>query len=316
MLVFVLRRITASVPIIIGATILTFSLIHLAPGDPAISMLGPMANQAALQTIRAELHLQDPLPVQYLRWVSRAARGDLGNSIFFRRPVTVELGERLGPAFLLASASFFLILTAGLAIGAVAGLKSHARWEGALTAIISMGVAIPPFVLGLLLLVVFSLSLGWLPSGGIRPTTGPATWATTLQYLLLPAIALAAAPTAVVARMTRASVIETLGQDHIRTARAKGLKPRRIILWHVMRNAIIPVIHILGLELGYVFGAAALVEIVFAWPGLGSLLVRAVVTRDLPLVQGCVLLLAVLYVGINLITDILHGFADPRVRTR
>ena len=299
---------------LVGASIVIFSLIHLVPGDPAIAMLGPMATGESLQAIREQLHLTDPLLVQYLRWLSGVLRGDLGTSIFFRRPVKDEIADHLGPSVLLAGTSFLLVLTVGVSLGTLAGAHRRSWWTAPLMTIVSGGVSIPPFVLGLLFIVLFSLRLGWLPSGGLTPPGYEGSSFVTLRYLILPAVALAAAPTAVVTRITRASILESFSQDYIRTAYAKGLSNSRVVVKHALRNAILPVIHLLSLQLGYLFAAAALVEVVFAWPGIGSLLVRAVVTRDLPLVQGSVLLLALFYVTINLVADMLHALADPRVR--
>jgi peptide/nickel transport system permease protein len=305
-----------SVPVVIGISIIVFSMMHLTPGDPAQAMLGPLATQETLQKVRHDLGLDQPLYVQYGRWLSRAVVGDLGDSIRLNRPVLPEVLSKFGASLILASVAFVIAVSAGLTLGMISAVRRGSFVDGLVTTISTIGISTPPFYLGMLLIIVFSVYLGVLPASGMYDVRRDPSLGELLQHLILPALALAAAPMTVVARMTRSSMLEILNQDFVRTARAKGLGQRTVLVRHALRNALVPVITVLGLQVGYLLSATALVEIVFSWPGLGSLLVQSVVQRDLPLAQGAVIVIALVYVVVNIATDLIQVMLDPRIQLR
>ena len=314
MAAFLVRRLVHAVPVLLGVTLVVFFMMHIAPGDPAQAMLGPMATPENLARIREDLGLDRPLPEQYLTWVANALRGDLGESIRMEVPVRSEVLDRFGASALLAAASFLIALVIGVAAGVVSALKRGSVTDRLIMAAMMAGISMPPFYLGMLLIVAFAFKLAIFPMSGMYSVQGYAGIGDVLSHLALPAIALAAAPLTVIARMTRSSMLEIINEDYVRTARAKGLGQRAVVLRHVLKNALIPVIHLLGLQVGFLLSATALVETVFAWPGLGQLLVDSVLTRDLPLTQGAVLLIAIVYIVTNIVTDAIHVAADPRLQ--
>ncbi len=304
MLRYILGRILMLIPVLFGVTLVSFSLLHMVPGDPAEVLAGLEANKEQVDRIRREHGLDQPLVVQYIRFVGNAVRGDLGVSIQSRHPVRELLFQRL--AFTL-QLSLFSILVAS-AIGLLAGIISSTR-QYSLFDTTSMlgalfGISMPIFWLGLLLILVFAVKLQLLPSGG----TGG------LRYLILPAIALGSASAAVIARMTRASMLEVTRQDYIRTARATGYRESVVIFRHGLKNAMIPVLTVFGLEFGYMLGGAVLTETVFSLPGIGRLLVEGIFARDYPVVQGAMIVVATTFVLVNLMTDVAYAFFDPRIR--
>ena len=303
-------------PVLLGVSFIVFMMMHLAPGDPAEAMLGPLRTEATLAKVRHELGLDQPLPVQYLTWLGRAVTGDLGNSIRLNRPVLREVLARFGDSALLGVTAFAIATILGLAAGVVSATRRGTIVDRLVTVATVSGLSMPPFYLGMLLIVLFSVKLGVLPASGMYEIRGDPTPLELARHLILPAITLAAAPLTVIARISRSSMLEVLNQDYVRTARAKGLGEQVVMLRHALKNALAPVLSVLGLEVGYLLSAAALVEVVFSWPGLGSLLVQSVVTRDLPLAQGCVLLIAVLYVGVTVAADLLQAVLDPRIQFR
>jgi peptide/nickel transport system permease protein len=311
---YLTRRLLALVPVLAGASIVVFLVLHLSPGDPAEIMLGSQATQEDLARLRAELGLTEPLPVQYLRWLGHVLQGDLGRSIWTKRPV---LGEVLGRfrATLLLTGSALLLSTAG---GILLGIASATRRNSFLdrvSAVVSLfGASMPVFWLGIVLMVTFSLWLGWLPASGMFAPYGGGDARDLLAHLIMPAVTLAAASTAIVARLTRSSMLEVLGQDYIRTARSKGMIERAVIARHGLWNALMPVVTVVGVQAGYLLGGAVLTETVFAWPGVGTLMVQGILARDFPLVQGCVLVIALTFALINLGVDLLYGYLDPRIR--
>jgi ABC-type dipeptide/oligopeptide/nickel transport system permease component len=277
-------------------------------------MLGSQATQEDLARLRAELGLTEPLPVQYFRWLGHVLQGDLGRSIWTKRPV---LGEVLGRfrATLLLTGSALLLSTVG---GILLGIGSATRRNSSLdrvSAVVSLfGASMPVFWLGIVLMVTFSLWLGWLPASGMFAPYGGGDVRDLLAHLIMPAVTLAAASTAIVARLTRSSMLEVLGQDYIRTARSKGMVERVVVVRHGLWNALMPVVTVIGVQAGYLLGGAVLTETVFAWPGVGTLMVQGILARDFPLVQGCVLVIALTFALINLGVDLLYGYLDPRIR--
>lgn len=307
------RRLVWSVPILFGVSLIVFSMMHLAPGDPAQALLGPRSTTETLRVAREALGLDQPLYVQYARWVGGALQGDLGESVRLNRPVTPEVIRRFGDSFVLASVAFVVALVLGIGAGVLSALRRGSPLDSALMAITVTGISMPPFYLGMLLIILFSVTLNLLPTGGMYDVRQEPTLGQLAQHMILPALTLAAVPAAVIARIMRSSMLEVISQDFIRTARAKGLRDRTVVARHVLRNALIPVITVVGLQVGYLLSATALVEVVFSWPGLGSLLVQSIVTRDLPLAQGAVLVIALVYVSVNIVTDLIQAWLDPRI---
>ncbi|HTU99931.1 MAG TPA: ABC transporter permease [Luteitalea sp.] len=317
MLRFLVRRLVLVIPVLFGVALLVFALIHLVPGDPAVSMLGEAATPADVAALRARLGLDDPLPTQFAHFVRGAVRGELGQSLRTGRPVTTELGEKLGATALLAVAAMAVALLVALPLGIVAALRVGTWVDHAAMAVSLIGVSMPNFWLGPLLALVFGVQLGWLPISGRGPSTEMLFGSVprvSPAYLVLPAVTLGLALAAILARMTRASLVEELRELYVRAARARGLSMRRAALAHALRNGLIPIITIVGLQFGAVLTGTIITETIFAWPGLGRLLIQSIQFRDYPMVQGCILLIAVTYVAANLITDLAYGLADPRIR--
>jgi peptide/nickel transport system permease protein len=307
------RRLVWMVPTLLGVSMIVFSMMHLAPGDPAEAILGPRGTEELLQQARRDLGLDRPLHVQYGRWVLGAARGDLGESYRLNRPVAPEVLDRFKNSALLAGIAFVVAVVLGALAGSISAVRRGGLIDNALMAITVTGISMPPFYLGMLLIILFSVKLDLLPAGGMYDVRQDPTTARLLVHLILPTLTLAAVPIAVIARIMRSSMLEVVGQDYIRTARAKGLGDRAVVARHAFRNALIPVVAVVGLQVGYLLSATALVEVVFSWPGLGSLLVQSIVQRDLPLAQGAVLLIAVVYVVVNILTDLIQAWLDPRI---
>jgi peptide/nickel transport system permease protein len=308
------RRLALVVPTLLAASVVVFLMIHLAPGDAAQAMLGPMASGDALEQLRDELGLNDPVPVQYLRWLENAAQGDLGRSIRQQLPVSELVKEKFQNTAILGVVSLSVAVVIGLALGFLAALNRGSVLDRFVIILASSGIAIPSFFLGLLLSYIVGTRLGWLPSSGMYSLQGGGGLGDLARHLVLPALALAAAPIAVVARMTRSSTLEVTGADYVRTARAKGLTESSVTMGHIFKNALIPIIHLLGLQAGILLSATALVEVVFAWPGIGSLMVDSILTRDLPVTQGCVLAIAAVYALVSVVADVAHAAADPRLQ--
>jgi peptide/nickel transport system permease protein len=314
MVAFLIRRILGLVLVWLGVTILVFSIMHLAPGDPALIILGPKATAESLARLRHELGLDQPLPVQYLRWLGNVLQGDFGRSLQLKRDVSELLWTRFRATALLATAATVIAVAIGLTAGVVSATRQYSVWDRAAMLLALLGFCLPVFWLGLILQIGLAYRLPVFPVSGMN-APGQSGFLDTLHHLVLPAVTLGIGPAAVIARMTRSSVLEVIRQDFVRTARAKGLAERVVILRHVLRNALIPVLTIVGLQVGYLFGGAVLVEMVFSWPGLGLLMVNGILARDFPVVQGAVLIVATTYVLVNLLVDVLYTLVDPRVRT-
>lgn len=313
MAIVVLRRLVLSIPVLIGISIIVFGMLHIAPGDPAEALLGPTRTAETLAQTRRDLGLDRPIYVQYGKWIANAIQGDLGESVRLNQPVRPEVIDRFGNSAILAAIAFLVAVLLGTSIGAISAVRRGGLVDNALMAVTVAGVSMPPFYLGMLLIILFSVKLDLLPTGGMYNVREDPTTSQLIIHLILPTLTLAAVPVAVIARMMRSSMLEVMGQDFIRTARAKGLREKWVVWRHAVRNAMIPVIGVVGLQVGYLLSATALVEVVFSWPGLGSLLVQSVVTRDLPLAQGAVLLIALIYVLVNIATDFIQAWLDPRI---
>jgi peptide/nickel transport system permease protein len=304
MVAYILRRIFMLIPVLFGVVLVSFSLLHLVPGDPAEMLAGQEATKADVDRIRAEYGLDQPLVVQFGRFVWNAARGDLGISIQSRHPVGELLFQRLAFTLQLSVISILVASALGLLAGIISSTRQYSIFDTTSMLGALFGISMPIFWLGLLLILIFAVKLHWLPSGG----TG------SLKYLILPAIALGSASAAVIARMTRASMLEVARQDFIRTARATGYTERVVIFRHALKNAMIPVLTVFGLEFGYMLGGAVLTETVFSLPGIGRLLVEGIFARDYPVVQGAMMLVATTFVLVNLLTDVAYALFDPRIR--
>jgi len=301
---FLTRRLLLTLPVLLGVATLVFSLIHLIPGDPAQAMLGETASPQDVAELRERLGLDRPLMAQYGSFLGGVLHGDLGTSLRTREPVTTMIAERMPATAELAVAAMLVALVVSIPLGVAAAVwRGTVIDHGAMTAAL-LAVSIPNFWLGPLLAIVFSIELGWLPISGRG----------TLAHLVLPAVSLGAALAAILARMTRATLLEELREPYVQAARARGVSRTRAVLRHALRNSLIPVVTIVGLQFGAVLTGAVITETVFAWPGVGRLLVQSIGFRDYPLVQGCILLIAVTYVGVNLLTDLVYGVLDPRIR--
>lgn len=309
---YLIRRLLAAIPVMVMVATAVFLLLFLTPGDPAAVILGPDAKAEQVAELRARLGLDQPVHVQLLNWYGRLLRGDLGQSIFENRPVTEAIWSRAEPTLLLTSLATLVSVTMGLAMGLLAALR-RGQWQdtGAMLVAIA-GVSMPTFWLGLNLIFVFGVLLGWLPVAGYQPlSAGP--WE-NLRYLILPALTLGLFQAALLARLTRSMMLETLGEDYVRTARAKGLAEQVVVTGHAFRNALIPLLTVIGLIFAALMGGAVITEQVFNIPGVGRMLIQAVARRDYPVVQGVVMTVAGLYVLINLLVDLLYGYLDPRLR--
>lgn len=301
---FLVRRLLLTIPVLLGVATLVFSLIHLVPGDPVQAMLGESASPQDIAELRGRLGLDRPLYVQYGVFLQQLAQGSLGTSLRTNQPVTSAIAERLPATFELAVAAMLFATIVAIPIGIIAAVRAGTRVDFAAMTLALLGISVPNFWLGPLLAILFSVTLGWLPVSGRG----------SLAHLVLPAITLGAPLAAVLARMTRASVIEELRELYVLAARARGVSHARAVLRHAFRNSLIPIVTVLGLQIGAVLTGAVITETIFAWPGVGRLLIQSISFRDYPLVQGCVLLIAVSYVTMNLVTDLVYGFLDPRIR--
>jgi peptide/nickel transport system permease protein len=310
----ILRRLGATIPVLLLVTAGVFSLLHLTPGDPIEAMMAESQDATAKAALRAELGLDRPIAVQYAAWVGRLLRGDLGRSIRNGEPVLENVGRRLRPSLQLASLAMAISLLIAFPVGLLSAFRRRTAVDRAGTTFALFGICMPNFLLALLLIFVFGVTLRWLPiSGYVDPLEEP--W-DGLRSLILPAVTLGLALGAVITRTLRSSLLEAITEDYVRTARAKGVGEWCILRRHVLKNALLPVVTVLGLQLGTLIGGAVITEYVFALPGVGRLVVDAVFARDYPLVQGVVLLIALGFIASNLLVDVLYGWIDPRIRYR
>jgi peptide/nickel transport system permease protein len=329
---YAIKRFLTIVPVLAGISLIVFSFIHLIPGDPAVTMLGERATPERVAEIRAQLGLDKPLSTQYAIYIGKILQGDLGASILRGDPVLRDLVRRFPATVELAISAILIAISVGVPMGIISAVWRNSLFDGVSRLIALAGVSMPIFWLGLMLAWFFGVVLGWLPTGfrlGTDVTLAPVTnfqvldsliagnttaLASSLRHLVLPAVALSTIPMAVIARMTRASLLEVLSQDYIRTAESKGLPQRSVILRHAMRNALLPVMTVTGLQVGRLLAGAILTETIFSWPGIGLWIYESIQARDYPIVQGATLFIATIFVTVNLITDLLYATVDPRIR--
>jgi peptide/nickel transport system permease protein len=312
MLYLIARRMAATVPVLFLVTLGVFLLIHLTPGDPVETMMGESQDAATKAALRHELGLDQPLYVQYVSWVGRLAQGDLGRSVRTHQPVVEDVGRRIRPSLELAMLAMLISLVVALPLGILSATHRHSALDRLATTLALFGICMPNFLIALLLIFLFGVVLHWLPiSSFVDPFEEPLAG---VRSLTLPAVTLGLALGAVLTRTLRSSLLETLSEDYVRTARAKGLVDGAVIRGHALKNALIPVVTVLGIQFGTLIGGAVITEYVFALPGVGRLVVDAVFARDYPLVQGVVLLIAVGFILSNLAVDIVYGWLDPRIR--
>lgn len=313
---YLLRRILISIPVFLSITIIVFALIEIAPGDITDYFIRPELNMSAEaeDEIRARLGLDQPVTVRYVNWLANVLRGDFGFRFVNGQPVAQVIAQRLSATILLAGAALIIGTVVGVWLGVFTALRQYSAWDFILTSLSFLGISIPAFVAGIIALYVFSINLGWFPSGGMRPVDREPTLLTTLHHLALPALVLGLAPVANFMRYTRFSMLEVIRADYIRTARSKGMRESRIIWQHGFRNALLPVITLLGLSLPTLVVGAVFTETIFSWPGMGTLYLEAVNGRDVPLLMGMNLVIALVVLAVNILTDLAYAIADPRIR--
>ncbi|MFC0525379.1 ABC transporter permease [Pontibacillus salicampi] len=329
---YIVRRLVMVIPVLIGVSIIAFSILHMIPGDPARSILGNKVNEAQLEQLREELGLNDPYLVQYGSFVADTLQGDLGKSVKSNNPVSEELKNRLPATVELSLFAITIATVIGVLAGVVAAVKQYSWFDNISMTGALFGVSMPIFWLGLMMIMLFSVTLNWLPPSG-RLSTGVElqtitnfylldsvlTWNWTafkdaFIHLIMPGVALGTIPMAIIARMTRSSMLEVMNQDYIRTANAKGLASYLVIFQHALKNAFLPVLTVIGLQFGFLLGGAVLTETIFSWPGVGRYVLQSILGRDYPVVQSTIIVIAVMFVFINLITDVLYKLFDPRIR--
>jgi ABC-type dipeptide/oligopeptide/nickel transport system permease component len=300
---FIIRRLMLSIPTLIGVMVVVFLLLYVAPGDPVQDMVGERADAETIARLRKELHLDEPLPKQFALYAGGILKGDLGNSYITQRPIIRDIKERFPKTLLLAGSAMLLASVLGITIGVLSARNPGGWFDRFGLGLAYLGISFPVYWVGLILILIFAVTLRWLPPSGYGG----------LKYLILPALALGSRSIAFLARVTRSSMLEVLGSDFVRTARAKGLREQIVIGRHALRNALIPIITVLGLDFGYYLTGSILTETIFSWPGIGRYVVNAIARRDLPAINGTVLFLSIVFVLVNLITDLAYAKADPRV---
>ena len=303
MFAFIVRRLILSIPTLIGVMIVVFLLLYVAPGDPVQDMVGERADAETIARLRKELHLDEPLPKQFALYAGGVLKGELGNSYITQRPIIRDIKERFPKTLLLAGSAILLATILGVTIGVLSARNPGGWFDRLGLGLAYLGISFPVYWVGLILILIFAVTLKWLPPSGYGG----------IKYLILPALALGSRSIAFLARVTRSSMLEVLGGDFVRTARAKGLKESMVVGRHALRNAMIPIITVLGLDFGYYLTGSILTETIFSWPGIGRYVVNAIARRDLPAINGSVLFLSVVFVLVNLITDLAYAKADPRV---
>lgn len=312
MIGYIIKRILSLIPVLFVVSLAIFLIVHLTPGDPAAAILGIEASEEQIEALNEEMGLNLPIHQQYLNWVTGVLQGDFGDSYFMDEPVTAAILSHLGPTVSLAILAEIVALILAIPIGILAAYKRGSFTDQSLMVISLFGMAVPSFLLGLLLMLAFSVYLQWLPVAGYKPLSA-GLW-NHIRYLILPAISLGAIQAALVARMTRSSMLEVLGKNFIKTARSKGVKERKVVTKHALRNAFLPILTVIGQSFGTLVTGAVVVETIFNLPGLGQLIINSIERRDFAVIQGVVLFVTLVYVLINLVVDLLYGVIDPRVR--
>jgi len=311
---YIAKRLLAAIPVLFGLTIIVFLIMAMIPGDPATAILGSYATPENVERLNRQLGLDKPLFQQYFIWLGNMLQGDFGRSYTLNRPVIDEVLERFSATLILAGTSLVLCSIFGLIAGVVSAVRQYSWIDKSITFVVLIGISVPSFWLGLLLILVFAVKLKWFPASGMYAIYGGGDLPDLIYHLFLPAVTLAVVATGVIARLTRTAMLEVLRQDFIRTARAKGVTENTVIYKHAFKAALVTVIPVIGIQAGFVLGGAVYIETVFQWPGIGSMLVKAISTRDLLLVQGGVLIVAAAYVLFNLAADVVQTILDPRLR--
>lgn len=312
---YILKRLISAIPVLFGITIIVFLIMSLIPGDPATAILGAYATPDNVEKLNRDLGLDKPMVQRYFIWLSNMLTGDFGRSYSLNRPVIDEVLERFNATLILAGTAFFLCSLLGILAGVISAARQYGFADKAITFIVLIGISVPSFFLGMMMILLFAVNLRWLPVSGMFAIYGGGDLPDLLKHLIMPALALAAVATGVIARLSRSAMLEVLRQDFIRTARAKGVSERRVIMGHALRAAMVSIIPILGIQAGFVLSGAVYIEIVFQWPGVGRMLVDAILKRDLLLVQGGVVFVAACYVLFNIAVDVAQSMLDPRIKT-
>lgn len=312
---YILKRLALAVPVILGITVIVFLIMAMIPGDPATAILGSYATPENVAKLNRDLGLDQPLVARYFIWLWNMLHGDFGQSFSLNRPVIDEVLERFNNTLILAGSSFVLCSVLGILAGVVSAARQYGFADKAITFAVLLGISIPSFFLGMMMILIFAVDLQWLPVSGMYAIYGGGDLPDLIHHLTMPALALAVVATGVIARLSRSAMLEVLRQDFIRTARAKGVHERRVIWGHALRAAMVSIIPVLGIQAGFVLSGAVYIEIVFQWPGIGRMLVDAILQRDILLVQGGVVFVAACYVIFNIIVDVAQSLLDPRIKT-
>ena len=312
---YVLKRLISAIPVLLGITIIVFLIMSLIPGDPATAILGSYATPENVEKLNRDLGLDKPMVQRYFIWLGNMLTGDFGRSFSLNRPVLDEILERFSATLILAGSSFVICSVLGILAGVVSAARQYGLADKAITFVVLIGISVPSFFLGMMMILGFAVNLRLLPVSGMYAIYGGGDLADLVKHLIMPAAALAAVATGVIARLSRSAMLEVLRQDYIRTARAKGVPERRVIMGHALRAAMVSIIPVLGIQAGFVLSGAVYIEIVFQWPGVGRMLVDAILKRDLLLVQGGVVFVAACYVMFNIAVDVAQSLLDPRIKT-
>ncbi|KGB81643.1 glutathione ABC transporter permease [Rhodovulum sp. NI22] len=312
---YILRRLISAIPVLLGITVIVFAIMAMIPGDPATAILGSYATPANVEKLNRELGLDKPAVQRYFIWLGNMMTGDFGQSYALNRPVLDEVLERFGATLILAGVAFVLCSGLGVLAGVVSAARQYGPADKAITFVVLLGISIPSFFLGMMMILLFAVKLRWLPVSGMYAIYGGGDLQDLLRHLVMPASALAVVATGVIARLSRGAMLEVLRQDFIRTARAKGVPERRVIQGHALRAAMVGIIPVLGIQAGFVLSGAVYIEMVFQWPGVGRMLVDAILKRDILLVQGGVVFVAACYVLFNIVVDVAQSLLDPRIKT-
>jgi len=312
---YILKRLISAIPVLLGITIIVFLIMAMIPGDPAIAILGGYATADRIADLNRDLGLDQPLVARYFIWLGNMLTGDFGRSFSLNRPVLDEILERFNATLILAGVSFMMCSLLGILAGVVSAARQYGFADKAITFAVLIGISVPSFFLGMMMILFFAVNLRWLPVSGMYAIYGGGDLPVLIRHLIMPATALAAVATGVIARLSRSAMLEVLRQDYIRTARAKGVGERRVIMGHALRAAMVSIIPVLGIQAGFVLSGAVYIEIVFQWPGVGRMLVTAILQRDILLVQGGVVFVAACYVFFNILVDVAQSLLDPRIKT-
>jgi peptide/nickel transport system permease protein len=312
---YILKRLISAIPVLLGITVIVFLIMSLIPGDPATAILGSYATPENVEKLNRDLGLDKPMVQRYFIWLGNMLTGDFGRSFSLNRPVIDEVLERFNATLILAGTAFVLCSVLGILAGVVSAARQYGLADKAITFIVLIGISVPSFFLGMMMILLFAVNLRWLPVSGMYAIYGGGDLPDLLNHLIMPALALAAVATGVIARLARSAMLEVLRQDFIRTARAKGVPERQVIMGHALRAAMVSIIPVLGIQAGFVLSGAVYIEIVFQWPGVGRMLVDAILKRDLLLVQGGVVFVAACYVMFNIAVDVAQSLLDPRIKT-